>query len=172
MKKYQIWRSLLCVCLLLLLAVSICSCEGSEDSNGNTVTYSVSVGGTAIAPDMEMTAILSAIKETPKISESSACPPFTGVEKLYEFSNLKLTTYSDGGKDRVMSIFLKDDSLSLNGVKIGSTLAEMEEALGKNHTQSGNGLYTYAAKDGAKLKCIMKGGAVVSIELVTAKADS
>ena len=157
---------------LMLSMLTLCLVACGEAGGGNGVTYTVSVGGISITPDMEMASVLSAIKETPKIRESSACPPFTGVEKLYEFSNIKITTYAEQGKDLIMSIFLKDDSLTLGGVKIGSTVAEMEAALGTAYVQSGNGLYTYTSASGAKLKCIVKNGAVASVELVTAKADS
>ena len=159
-------------CLLAVLMLFACLSACNDAGGGGGATYSVTVGGISIAPDMDMASVLSAIKESPKLSESSACPPFTGVEKLYEFSNIKITTYSEQGKDLIMSIFLKDDSLSLGGVKIGSTVAEMETALGTSYVQSGNGLYTYTSASGAKLKCIVKNGAVVSIELVTAKADA
>ena len=159
-------------CLLAFLMLTACLGACTESSGGGGATYSVLVGEISIAPDMDMASVLSAIKETPKIRESSACPPFTGVEKLYEFSNIKITTYAEQGKDLIMSIFLKDDSLTLSGVKIGSTVAEMEAALGTAYVQSGNGLYTYTSASGAKLKCIVKNGAVASVELVTAKADS
>jgi hypothetical protein len=170
MKNQAVIKISVCLSVLLMLFACLTACNEAGGSGG--ASYSVSVGGITVTPDMDMASVLAAIKESPKLSESSACPPFTGVEKLYEFSNIKITTYSEQGKDLIMSIFLKDDSLSLGGVKIGSTVAEMETALGTSYVQSGNGLYTYTSASGAKLKCIVKNGAVVSIELVTAKADA
>ena len=71
-----------------------------------------------------------------------------------------------------MGIFLKDDSVNVAGVAVGSTVDEMKEKLGDSYKESGAGNYVYTASNGAKLKCMVKNGAVVSIQLLTKEADS
>ena len=153
--------------LLLLAAVTLAilaSCGGGSSSGkGFSITYN----GTEISPDMEMSVLLAGVKENYTVSESSACPPFSGKEKLYVFSHIRVQTYEENGKDYVMGIFLRDDSVAVNGVKIGATVAEMQKALGTNCENAGGTIYIYTAENGSKLKFIIKDGAVASIQLLT-----
>ena len=152
--------------LLLLAAITVsllASCGGGSSGKGFSITYN----GTEISPDMEMSALLSGVKENYTVSESSACPPFSGKEKLYVFSHIRVQTYEENGKDYVMGIFLRDDSVAIEGVKIGATVAEMQKALGTDCENAGGTIYIYTAENGSKLKFIVKDGAVASIQLLT-----
>ena len=169
MKKLLFKGAMLLIALTLTLS-ALLSCGGSEENSG--AEYSVTVGGVTVKPDMDMAEILPAITETYKYSESSACPPFEGTEKLYDFTSIKITTYSKDGKDLVMGIFLKDESLNISGVSIGSSFEDMKTKLGENYAEAGVGNYVYTAKDGAKLKCVVKNGSVVLLQLITKAADS
>ena len=151
--------------LLLVTLVSLfASCGGGK---GSEKGFSMTYNGFSISPDMEMSALLAGVKENYTVSESSACPPFSGKEKLYVFSHIRVQTYEQDGKDYVMGIFLRDDSVAINGVKIGATVAEMQKAFGTDCENAGGTLYIYTAGDGSKLKFVVKDGAVASIQLLT-----
>ena len=152
--------------LLLLAAITLAllaSCNGGGSGKGFSITYN----GAEISPDMEMSELLAGVKENYTVSESSACPPFSGKEKLYVFSHIRVQTYEQDGKDYVMGIFLRDDSVAVSGVKIGATVAEMQKALGTDCENAGGPIYIYTAENGSKLKFIVKDGAVASIQLLT-----
>ena len=160
------------VALMLLCAAFLTVLVSCGGENASTASYSVTAGGVTLKPDMDMATVLSSITEEYKYGESSACPPFSGTEKLYDFTSVKVTTYSKDGKDLIMGIFLKDDSVNVSGVAVGATLEDMKEKLGETYTESGVGTYVYKAGDGSTLKCMVKNGAVVSIQLLTKEADS
>lgn len=171
MKQHFITLRLLAAAVILLLLFPCAvSCSGGEKTP--TADYSVTVGGVTLRPDMDMATVLPSLTETYKYSESSACPPFEGTEKLYDFTSVKITTYSKDGKDLIMGIFLKDDSVNVSGVAVGSSTEDMMAKLGEDFKETGAGIFVYTSKDGAKLKCIVKEGCVVSIQLLTKRADS
>ena len=153
--------------VLLLLVTSLALIASCGGGNGSKSGFSMTYNGFSISPDMEMSELLAGVKESYTVSESSACPPFSGKEKLYVFSHIRVQTYEQDGKDFVMGIFLRDDSVSVNGVKIGATVAEMQKAFGTDAENAGGTIYIYTAENGAKLKFIVKDGAVASIQLLT-----
>ena len=175
MKRISFARRILSLGFVILVVMLFCtalfSCSGGEAPVGDKTGFSVLVEGVEIKPDMDMNEVIKVLQSDYKESHSSACPPFQGIERLYDFSALQITTYADDGKDLVMSVFLKDDSMNVSGVKIGSTVDEMTSALGTDYTESA-GTYTYTAENGSTLKCIVKNGSVVSIRIVTGKADA
>lgn len=175
MKQTSFARRILSAFLLVLTVVLSCtafvSCSGGETPAGSGAGFSILMKGVEIKPDMNMSEVIKVLGSDYKESHSSACPPFQGIERLCDFPALQITTYADDGNDFVMSIFLKDDSTNVSGVKIGSTVDEMTAALGTDYTESA-GTYTYTAENGSTLKCIVKNGSVVSIRIVTGKAYS
>jgi len=48
----------------------------------------------------------------------------------------------------------------------------MKTKLGENYTESASGICVYTAGNGSKLKCIVRDGAVASVQLLTKQADS
>lgn len=175
MKQTSFAQRILSLGLLILTVVLSCialsACSGGETAAGGGAGFSILVKDVEIKPDMDMSEVIKVLGSDYRESHSSACPPFKGIEKLYDFSALQITTYASDGKDLVMSIFLKDDSANVSGVKIGSTVDEMTTALGAGYTESA-GTYTYTAENGSTLKCIVKNGSVASIRIITGKADS
>ena len=169
MKIYML-RALALVLVLAAFAAGLASCDSGAGNTG--VDYTVTAGGVTLRPDLAMDGVLASITESHTYSESSACPPFDGKEKLYDFTSVKITTYEKNGKDYIMGIFLKDDSVNVSGVSIGSSVEDMKTALGESYEEAGIGTYVYTAKDGSALKCIVKNGAVASIQLLTKEADS
>lgn len=167
--KKLLFKGLAVLLTLTLAVATLLACDGDSSSGA---TYTVTVGGVTLEPDMDMATVLSSITESYKYSESSACPPFSGTEKLYDFTSVKITTYSKDGKDLIMGIFLKDDSVSVSGLTVGASLDDMKAKLGDSYTESGAGNCVYTASNGAKLKCLVKNGTVVSIQLLTKQADA
>lgn len=156
--------------LLLVLIISLIAACGSKQ--GGESGFSIRYAGKDITPDMEMAEVLSAVKENYSVSESSACPPFSGKEKLYVFEHIRIQTYEQNGKDLVMGIFLRDDSISIQGITIGASVADMQTAFGTDCEQAGGTLYIYTAANGSKLKFVVKDGLVASIQLLTKLSDS
>ena len=174
MKRISFARRILSAFLLALtVAFCIASLSSCSDGAGNAEEgkgFSVTVNGSEIEPDMDFDEVKRILGTDYRESQSSACPPFEGIERLCDFSALQITTYADDGKDYVMSVFLKDDSTNVSGVKIGSSVDEMTAALGDDYKESA-GTYTYTAENGSTLICIVRDGSVASIKLVTGKAD-
>ena len=163
-------RGISMILLAVMLCASIASCSDGG-SGGDATGYSVTVAGKELTADMLMSDVKEALGSTYEVRESQACPPFSGTERLYDFSSLQVTTYEEDGKERVMVIFLKDESANASGVTIGSTVDEMKTALGEEYSMLGTGTYVYTAKDGSVLKCGVMNDAVRSITLTTEKAD-
>jgi hypothetical protein len=93
--------------------------------------------------------------------EAPSCA-FQGMDKIYNYGSFELDTYPNDGADYVSSVDFKDDTVSTpEGICIGSTLADVEAAYGKDYTEE-SGLYTYIKGD-SKLTFIIKDDAVEAI---------
>lgn len=112
--------------------------------------------------DMDFSTVVNALGEPDGYFESPSCA-FQGIDKTYSYSHFEILTYPEDGTDKISMILLLDDLVSTSeGVCIGMTQEDMENAYGKEY-EIKNGAYVYT-KDNMHLTFIITDGSIVSIE--------
>lgn len=174
-------RKFLLLVLAVLMVVTLCACgpngdpstsenpDSTADPSGSTTTangYGFQVTGSngtvTLYADMDFSTVVSALGDHANYFEAPSCA-FNGLDKIYTYSNFEVHTYPDGKADRISMILILNDLVSTpEGISIGSTQAEMENAYGTGYTQSGSA-YTYT-KDNMKLTFLITEGSITSIE--------
>lgn len=97
-------------------------------------------------------------------SEIASCA-FEGLDKTYKYDHYEITTFPNGNKDKIFSIYFLDENVSTKeGVKISDSYNHMIEVYGTNYKQEGN-VYTYI-KGKTKLEFIVENDVITSIEYV------
>lgn len=95
-------------------------------------------------------------------SEIASCA-FEGLDRTYKYENYEITTYENGDKENILSIYLLDDTAETKeGIKIADSYEQMVEAYGENYQKEDN-LYTYT-KGNMNLKFIVENDFITSIE--------
>lgn len=131
------------ILLALAACLTLAACGGSDsgkdngndnnaNQNGNQSggTYVFKLKGTEIAVDADAAPIISALGEPTKYFESDSCA-FQGKDKVWTYGGVVISSYPDGDKDYILSIDLKDDSVSTpEGIYIGSSEADVKAAYG------------------------------------------
>ena len=162
MKKLLIF--MLSACLLFSMA----ACSGGETQATGGVSYDAAENftfahkGTEITLHAPAAAIVSALGEPVKYTESTSCA-FEGLDKSYYYGSFYLETYPKGEEDFVYGWWFADDSVSTpEGIYIGAAQTEVEKAYGAD---SFNGTNTYVVKKQAgTLTVIITDGVVSSIQ--------
>ena len=95
-------------------------------------------------------------------SEVASCA-FEGLDKTYKYEHYEITTYPEGDKEKIYSIYFLDESISTEeGLFLSSSYDDMINLYGDNFKQNEN-LYTYT-NGKTLLNCIVENGVVTSIE--------
>ncbi|MBE6649710.1 MAG: hypothetical protein E7613_00210 [Ruminococcaceae bacterium] len=129
--------------LTLLLCLVLVSCGGEEkndekvntpdtETKENTVTpgYTFDFKGASVALDAKMESIANTLGEPSSYFESESCA-YQGLDKVYSWGSVIIRTYPKDSVDYVLSIELKDDSVSTpEGVSIGDTAESVEAVYG------------------------------------------
>jgi hypothetical protein len=129
--------------------------------NGYTFTH----GGTTISIDADFAPLYIALGEPRSYFEAASCA-FEGLDKMYNYGGFTVNTYPQGDEDFVSSVVLNDDTVATpEGLRIGSSFAEMEEAYGPAEaSDSGQIIYR---KDDMKLGFILKEEMIIAIEYLS-----
>lgn len=159
----------LALALCLLLALAACgetgdsekteppSASGTSQATGYTFTFK----GVEIAVDADLAPIVAALGEPTDYSEFDSCA-FQGKDKTWIYGGVILRSYPEGDKDLVLSIELKDDSVSTpEGIYVGSSKDEVTAKYGAPASETDTAV-TYV-KGGCKLTFILADGKVSSI---------
>ena len=124
---------------------------------------------TAIVVDTDFAPILAALGEPGSYFEAASCA-FEGLDKTYTYSGFEVDTYPQPEGDFVSAVVLRDDTVATaEGVKIGSSRADMEAAYGAGRVND-SGQIVYQ-KDGMRLCFILDGDQIISIEYQTMVLD-
>mgnify|MGYP003564147342 CR=1 FL=1 len=107
--------------------------------------------------------VLEALGEPKNYFEAKSCA-FDGMDRIYTYSGVDITTYTEGDSDEfVFAILFLDDSVkTTEGILLGSEKEDVIAAYGEKYEKSQNQL-TYKDND-TKLSFIFEGDEVVSIE--------
>ncbi len=153
--------------LLVVLAVVLVVVMGNSGEDTPTPTepakdnFVFTYNGTAIMMDVEATDIVAALGTPKSYTEETSCA-FEGLDKTYFYGSFYLSTYPMGDKDFVYSVWFADDSVSTaEGIRVGSTQAQVEKAYG---TAGFNGSNAYVMTKGdSTLTIILKDGEVSDV---------
>ena len=152
------------VVVVVLAVVLIMGNSGGEVPNPTEPAkdnFVFTYNGTAIMMDVEATDIVAALGTPKSYTEETSCA-FEGLDKTYFYGSFYLSTYPMGDKDYVYSVWFADDSVSTaEGIRVGSTKAQVESAYG---TAGFNGSNAFVMTKGdSTLTIILKDGEVSDV---------
>ena len=150
--------SLFLLAAIMLLSLAGC---GSTDIDPQEENFAFTYNGTKITLGAEATSILNALGEPRSYTEEPSCA-FDGMDKTYYYGSFYLSTYPMEGKDYVYNLWFADDGLATDeGIRIGSTQSQAEDAYGKDCF---NGTNIFVMPKGqSKLVILIEDGKVSSI---------
>lgn len=146
--------------------------EANDNKNNGSELkgYVFEYNGVKIGMDMEAAPILAALGEPASYFEAPSCA-FEGLDKTYSYGSFELDTYEQNGKDFISGIFFCDDLIETpEGVCLFETKADMMAAYGENYKEE-FGMLVYE-KEGMKLKFILEGDEITSIEYASTILDA
>ncbi len=143
--------------------------KGGEISSPKIDGYTIAVSGTTVAIDAPMASLTEKLGEPTKYFESQSCA-FQGLDKVYTYGSVVIRTYPQDEVDYVLSIELKDDTVSTaEGVYIGDTKGRVIEVYGE--PASSTDVSVSYTKGGTVLSFFFEGDAVTSITYSAAAAN-
>lgn len=148
--------------ILLILTMLLCfaGCGASEPEERESDLCFLYCE-TEIRMNGEAAPVIEALGEPKTYTEEASCA-FDGLDKTYFYGSFYLTTYPVGDKDYVYSLWFADDSVSTQeGVHIGSTRAQAEEAYDAVFNEKG--VLTLTRGD-TRLTILLTGDEVSSIQ--------
>ena len=154
---------------LVMLAGLISACGGGEEhvipepdtdpkpvdtGSAKTEGYVCEAKGVKVVIDADMATVLSALGEASSYFEEASCA-FEGIDKTYSYSGFEIKTYPSDSGDKIQGVFLTDDRVATaEGLRVGSTKADMESIYGTDYTVKGT---EYAfEKGGMQLRVTLK----------------
>lgn len=154
-------KKLLIAAIILALVSGSAGCAVAEP-DAQISGHSFTCGETVISLNTDAAPILAALGEPKNYTEETSCA-FEGLDKTYYYGSFYLSTYPKAGKDYIYSIWFVDDGVSTaEGIRIGSTQAEVEAAYGSSGF---NGINAYNVIDTeTQLTIILIDGTVSSIQ--------
>ena len=152
------------ISVLLLAAIMLLSLVGcgSTDIDPQEENFSFTYNGIKITLGAEAAPIINALGEPKSYTEEPSCA-FEGMDKTYYYGSVYLSTYPLNGKDFVYSFWFADDGVATeDGIRIGSTQAQMETIFGANCF---NGTNSYMLSKGkSKVVYLLEDGLIKSIQ--------
>ena len=131
------------IAVLVLSLCLFCSCVNNnvEANDENEKSYSFIYKGIEIVPSSEMEPIKNQLGEPTSYYESVSCA-FEGMDKIYTYGSIQITTYTEKEVDYVYTIVLLDDSVTTpEGLYIGANVTNVEGTYGE--IKAGQNLVTY-----------------------------
>ena len=111
-------------------ASSSASSESGQEKAAQGDGFALDFNGTQVVLGAEMKPIADKLGEPTKYFESQSCA-FQGLDKVYTYGGVTIRTYPDKEVDYVLSIELKDDSVStVEGISIGDAKDKVKKAYG------------------------------------------
>ena len=151
------------ISLFLLAAIMLLSLVGcgSTDIDPQEENLSFTYNGTKITLGAEAAPIIDALGEPRSYTEAPSCA-FEGMDKTYYYGSFYISTYPLDGKDYIYNLWFADDGVATEeGIRIGSTQSQVEDAYGK---ECFNGTNSFVMPKGqSKLVILIEDGKVSSI---------
>lgn len=146
--------------LAAIMLLSLVGC-GSTDIDPQEENFYFTYNGTKITLGAEAAPIIDALGEPRSYTEEPSCA-FDGMDKTYYYGSFYLSTYPMEDKDYVYNLWFADDGLATDeGIRIGSSRSQVEDAYGK---ECFNGTNSFMLTKGqSKLVILIEDGKVSSI---------
>ena len=152
------------ISLFLLAAIMLFSLVGcsATEPNQQEENFSFTYNSTKIMLDAEAAPIINALGEPKSYTEEASCS-FDGMDKTYYYSSFYISTYPLDGKDYIYNLWFADDGVATDeGIRIGSTQSQVEDAYGKDCF---NGTNSFVLTKGqSRLVILIEDGKVSSIK--------
>lgn len=126
--------------------------QATENTNSQEA-FGLQYGGAEIKIGADFSKLKDAIKEEYKYQETPSCA-FQGLDRVYQYSSIKVSTNEINGVETVTEIKILDDLISIDGnisigTKLEGDLAGYEKEQGEYRKVLGNStLYIYVTEDG------------------------
>lgn len=134
--------------------------QAAETSSAAT-GYVYTLNGVEVYANEKMSAIVDQLGEPTSYFESESCA-FQGLDKVYTYGSVVISTYPQDDEDFVYTIELKDDTVeTAEGICIGSSKEDVVAAYGTASSETDTAL-TYQ-KDDCVLAFILDGDNVTGI---------
>lgn len=128
---------------IALTVLVLAACSAKPKAGFTAAAANLVVDGKTLTPGMDYsTPVLGKPSDPAKYYEAASCA-YDGLDKIYTYDTIAVYTYPSGSKDYILEIDLLASGKTAAGIKIGSTLAQVEAAYGTAHTAQGlNIVYT------------------------------
>lgn len=129
------------IAALLLAVLMMSACSSAEKPGFKATDASLTVNGKTLTPGMDYTDPV--IKDWVDYGEIDSCA-YIGKDRTYTYSDFIVFTYPNEGNDYILEIELGADTATGKGIKVGSTLADVEAKYGTAYEIKGLN-YTYTS---------------------------
>ena len=159
-------KKLISVLLALMMLCALASCDGGADETVSKIRP-FAFQGVTVALDAEASPIIASLGEYVAFAETGSCYG-DGKDKVYQYTSFKIQTFSNAGKDYILSVEIFDDAdasvTTAEGIGIG---ARADEVLAKHGTpiQSDDKMILYRdTEQNVKLQFLLRDGIVTNIQ--------
>lgn len=151
--------------ILAVMVFALAACGGGSESTGSQSDgskFAFKTGNITVKMNADAENVIANLGEPKSYFESESCA-FKGLDKQYTYASFVVATYPKDDKDYISSVTLLDDTVATaEGIRIGSTVQEIDTAYGSNFTALTGESRSYVDGD-AELQLIVTGGLVSSI---------
>lgn len=124
---------------LIFTAVLVASGCAKKDSGA---AFGYNNGELTLTPGEKFDAQADGLAETTAYMEAASCY-YDGLDKVFTYDGYEVTTFPKEDGDYIQDINISSESIKTDkGIGVGSALADVEEAYGKDYTISGK-MYKY-----------------------------
>lgn len=115
------------IAVVLLTVLMMSACSPAEKPGFKATDASITVNGKTLSPGMDYTDPV--VKDWVDYGEIDSCA-YIGKDRTYTYTDFTVFTYPDEGNDYILEIELNADQSTGKGIKIGSSLTEVEAKYG------------------------------------------
>ena len=160
--KNKTLRALAVLLALLTLAVILPACSGGSGDD----YYFETKGGVKVAIGADEKDVLGKLGNPLSETSSASCGGFEGKDYVYSFKGFRVSTTPSEDGQVVCKIELTDDSVKTpEGLYIGMSRADAEEAMKSKKSESTGGNLVYGSEN-TKLQVIIRDDSVAGIVYV------
>ena len=152
--------------LAVLMLASLVSCA-EEEKPQSAAFRPFSVGGVTVTLDAEANAVIEALGTPNSFAETGSCYG-DGKDRVYQYTSYKIMTYSNAGKDYILSVEIYDDAdasvATPEGIRVGDSAADVVARHGTPTSQTDLQILYLDDANSAKLQFLLRDGRVTNIQ--------